>query len=136
MLYDYECPACGFLIEISKKLKDFDRVEPCPDCGYTLRRRLTLPAVVKDYAAYNCPITGKRIEGRREHFKNLEKHNCRLQEPGEVEELVKRKAKQEEQFIERVGDQAVEVFQNMPVQLRDRVAGELVQGAEIPFIRV
>ena len=136
MLYDYICYSCKQVEEVSKKLRDFDRREFCKTCSKEMYRRITAAAVAKDYAAYNCPVTGKRIEGKREHQKNLDKHNCRLQEPGEVEEFQKNKIKKDEQFLESAADKAVEIFQNMPAKLRDRVAGELVQGAEAPLVRV
>lgn len=47
------------------------------------------PQISKDYEGYNCPITGKRVEGRKAHRENLEKHGCRLFETGEREDFIK-----------------------------------------------
>ena len=43
-----------------------------------------------DYQPYECPVTGKMIEGRVAHRENLKRTNCRLLEPGEKEHNTKR----------------------------------------------
>ncbi len=48
------------------------------------------PAIVGDYEAYECPITGKMIEGRAAHAENLKRHDCRILEPGEKEDNARR----------------------------------------------
>jgi len=45
--------------------------------------------VVSDYAAYECPITGKPVEGRAAHRENLKQHGCRVLERGEREAFVR-----------------------------------------------
>lgn len=42
-----------------------------------------------DYKGYDCPITGKWIDGRAEHRENLKRNNCRLLEQGESREALK-----------------------------------------------
>jgi|GEM_PF-6589057 len=49
------------------------------------RSRFAAPAVIGDYAAYECPVTGKIIDGRRAHAENLKATGCRVLEPGEKE---------------------------------------------------
>lgn len=44
------------------------------------------PRVVGDFAAYECPVTGKMIEGRSAHAENLKATDCRILEPGEKED--------------------------------------------------
>jgi hypothetical protein len=44
------------------------------------------PQVSGDFAAYDCPITGKSIEGRVAHEENLRRHDCRILETGEKED--------------------------------------------------
>ena len=55
---------------------------------------LTSPRIVSDYAPYECPVTGKIIEGRAAHEENLKRTNCRLLEPGEKEDNIKRHARE------------------------------------------
>lgn len=53
------------------------------------------PVLLGDYEAYECPVTGKPVEGRYAHSENLKRQNCRLLEPGESRDAMKR---QEQQF--------------------------------------
>ncbi len=49
------------------------------------------PRVSGDFAAYDCPITGKSIEGRVAHEENLKRHDCRILESGEKEDNARNK---------------------------------------------
>ena len=42
--YDYECENCGPFSE-SHPMAEFDRPQPCPDCGEKAPRLLTVPAI-------------------------------------------------------------------------------------------
>ena len=42
--YDYECENCGPFRE-AHPIAEFDREQPCPDCGDPAPRLLTLPAI-------------------------------------------------------------------------------------------
>jgi putative FmdB family regulatory protein len=42
--YGYECENCGPFSE-SRSMAEFDRPQPCPDCGEMAPRLLTLPAI-------------------------------------------------------------------------------------------
>ena len=46
-LYEYECASCTFSLEVEKSIKEYDRSQKyyCPDCGTTLDRILTAPAI-------------------------------------------------------------------------------------------
>lgn len=66
------------------------------------------PYVQGDYAAYECPITGNIIDGKREHAKNLERHGCRVHEKGEFEDVKKYGRKRHEEAIDRAVDRAVQ----------------------------
>ena len=57
------------------------------------RSDLPTPMIVSDYAPYECPVTGKTIEGRRAHEENLKATGCRILERGEKEDNVKNAAR-------------------------------------------
>jgi putative FmdB family regulatory protein len=42
--YDYDCGRCGPFSE-SHPMAEFDRAQPCPACGDSAPRALTLPAI-------------------------------------------------------------------------------------------
>ena len=60
----------------------------------SLRSDLARPQIVRDYESYKCPVTGKIIEGRAAHEENLKRTDCRLLEPGEKEDNIKRHARE------------------------------------------
>jgi putative FmdB family regulatory protein len=42
--YDYECEDCGPFTEV-RPMAEYDRPQPCPDCGQTAPRLLTAPSL-------------------------------------------------------------------------------------------
>lgn len=55
------------------------------------RSDFSTPQLAGDYQAYDCPITGKPVEGKAAHRENLKRHGCRLLEKGETREAPKRR---------------------------------------------
>lgn len=64
--------------------------------------------IAKDYEGYNCPVTGKWIEGRVAHRENLKRQGCRLFETGELQEFIRNKPKDVERNAEIFADQICE----------------------------
>lgn len=56
--------------------------------------------IAKDYEGYDCPVTGKWIEGRYAHKENLKRQGCRVFEPGELEEFKRNKPRDVERNAE------------------------------------
>lgn len=71
-------------------------------------RRPAGPAVLPDYAAYDCPITGDMVEGRAAHRENLKAHGCRVMERGEQDDFVKNREREADRQIERIVDDMTE----------------------------
>lgn len=61
-----------------------------------------------EYEGYECPVTGKWVEGKHAHRENLKRTGCRLLEPGEFEDTKKNGRKRIEQQIDAAVDKAVE----------------------------
>ena len=72
------------------------------------RSSLKSPMIFGDYQAYECPVTGTMIEGRRAHTENLKRTGCRLLEPGEKEANIKNGHKDYMDGIDRAVDKAVD----------------------------
>lgn len=85
-----------------KRSGDFVPVPP----GYAPAPRKG-PILLGDYSAYDCPITGKMIEGRYQHSENLKRHDCRLLEKGETRESARRVQESFDAGLDRVLDKAV-----------------------------
>jgi hypothetical protein len=72
------------------------------------RSDLPMPMISGDYKAYECPITGRPVEGRREHRENLAKHGVRVFEKGEFEDVKKNGPKRVQEKIDAAIDRAAE----------------------------
>jgi hypothetical protein len=68
-----------------KGTNDFVEIE----AGYVARPR-SGPILLGDYSTYDCPVTGRPVDGRAAHSENLKRQNCRLLEKGETRESPKR----------------------------------------------
>lgn len=127
-IYAYKCPACGGKRDIVKPIAQLDRCERCHSCASIMDRQVVAPMIRPDYAAYDCPITGERIEGRRAHEANLRKHGCRVLEPGESASAAAVARAKEEAFFDSVGETAARIVANMPHEKQERLANELDAG--------
>lgn len=96
---------------------------------------IVAPAVRGDYAGYECPVTGKWIEGRKAHKENLARHGCRVLEPGETQALTRRRKAEDEAFAEKIADSAAEIVANMPSAKREQLGREIESGLDIAVER-
>lgn len=134
-IYAYKCPVCGRGQDVVKKISELDRTENCPKCGFAMNRQVVAPMIRPDYAAYNCPITGERIEGRIAHEANLRKHGCRVLEEGEAQEAAAVRAARDEAFYDSVGESAARFVAQLPPEKQERLANELDAGAGLSVER-
>lgn len=68
----------------------------------TKRSDLPTPQIAGDYEAYECPITGKPVEGRAAHRENLKRHGCRVLEPGEKADAKKRRQAEADAALDKI----------------------------------
>lgn len=90
-IYLYRCEFCGDEFERLVRLADHSPTALC-ECGHNAAQKLTAPMVAMDYAGYECPVSGKWIEGKKAHEENLKRTGCRIFEPGEREQFMRRRA--------------------------------------------
>jgi putative FmdB family regulatory protein len=116
-IYEYNCAPCERTFTLYRSIAQMQQTEPCERCGGPAHKVITAPPMTgADYAGYDCPISGKWIEGRRAHIENLKRHNCRLYEQGETQEFIRRKAAQREAETNRL------VERLLPQTLGDTIA--------------
>lgn len=72
------------------------------------RSDLPLPMISRDYEAYECPVTGKMVDGKLEHRANLDATGCRLLEKGEFQDVKKNGKKRHMEAIDKAVDKAVD----------------------------
>lgn len=135
-MYDYKCPTCTKKRAVFLKLDDLNSTVYCQfGCGSAMNRQISAPFVRGDYQAYDCPITGKRIEGKRAHEENLKQHGCRILEPGETESHKQRRAQEDQRLEMAVEETADRFISSLPTEKRDRLAGEMEGGLTTEVVR-
>ena len=137
-VYSYHCK-CGAefdkVLPLAQYLTPQYHVGPCAYADVPASKVVTAPTVLNDFAGYDCPVTGRRIEGRKAHRENLARTDCRIFEPGERESFVRTKAKEEASLDAQV-DHTVDGFiANLPSDKRDRLAAELEGGLDVNLTR-
>ncbi len=76
------------------------------------KSRIGFPQISSDYKAYECPVTGKMIEGRVAHRENLKRTGCRLNEKGEFADVKKNGKKYMYDKIDAAVDRCVDEIAN------------------------
>jgi len=133
-LYEYTCPSCGQYFTRVLPLSRYREAQNC-SCGGEAVKRISAPAVRGDYEAYDCPITGKRIEGRRAHEENLRRHGCRVLESGETDRASSYRARSEAALEDMVAESAAEAVATLPPQKREKLEAELSNGLDVQVTR-
>lgn len=134
-LYDYACEKCQAQTTAFRKVDERENCPECPRCGGETYKILTAPAVQGDIPGYDCPVTGKWIEGRRAHEENLKRHGCRLRETGESSYTARIRAAEEEK-LEKSIDETVERFvDSLPVQKKEQLVAEVEAGLDVNIVR-
>ena len=125
--YVFRCPSCSAQFERVLRLAEYDSPQAC-SCGAVAERQICAPAVRGDYAPYECPITGRTIEGRRAHEENLKRHGCRVLEPGESAEASRRRADSDRVLEASIEATAEQFVTTLPSRKLEQLASELQSG--------
>ena len=135
-LYAYRCPSCGYMTDIFKRIINLDCPETCFKCRTVeMQREISAPRVLGDYEGYDCPVTGKRIEGRKAHRENLARQGCRILEPGEKEAVARNRARADKELEAAVDATVEQEIHSMSADKRDRLAAELQHGVSVDVVR-
>lgn len=134
-LYTFACRACGYRDRLFRKIDNRNDLTMCGVCNAEMERTLEAPRVVTDYAGYECPVTGKWIEGRRAHEENLKRQGCRILEPGESREAMRNQQAEEESALESIAETAAKTVASWDSAKQERLANELSAGVDVDFVR-
>lgn len=133
-LYSYYCGTCNSRFDEFAKMAQSAEPATCA-CGCRADRVITATRISVDYSEYDCPVTGKVISGRIAHQENLKQTGCRLLEPGETE-ATKRSKVADEAFFDRQIENTVEkAYEVLPSAKKERLANELLSGADLSVNR-
>jgi putative FmdB family regulatory protein len=108
-IYCFKCPQCLIRYELFRRMAEMDLPAPCGSCGSNGARQLSAVRIAPDFDRYQCPITGKSIEGRAAHRENLARHGCRILEPGETQDAINARKRSESEFDSSI-DRTVDDF--------------------------
>lgn len=134
-VYEYKCKGCAKEFELVRSLRAYSPSVTC-ECGKTAERHFSKPpAVFGDYAPYDCPITGKRIEGKKAHEANLRAHGCRVLEPGETDSYKRRLAAEDAAIDAAVEATAEQFVTSLPAAEQETLAKGLDAGLDVGFDR-
>jgi len=132
-IYEYKCE-CGNRTDKFLKLEDYDKPQRCK-CGAWMVKQFSAPMIRGDYQPYNCPITGKLIDGRKAHRENLARHGCRVLETGEREQ-VERFRKSSEAALDKAVDSTAEEFMaKLPARKAEQLVAEIQGGLTAEIVR-
>lgn len=132
-VYEYQCE-CGNRFDRYLPLVNYKDPQTC-ECGNIAAKRLSRPNIQGDSQGYDCPVTGKWIEGKKAHKDNLRRHGCHVLEAGEKSDVEKRR-KQEELSLDKAVDSTVDEFiEKLPSKKREQLAREVAAGAAISINR-
>lgn len=135
-LYAYRCPSCKHRADVFKRIVNLDRPESClKGCTGEMERQISAPRIIGDYEGYDCPVTGKRIEGRKAHRENLARQGCRILEPGEKEAVARNRARADKELEAAVDATVEQEIHSMSADKRDRLAAELQHGVSVDVVR-
>lgn len=132
-VYEYQC-GCGKRFDKFLRLADYQSEVTC-ECGAVATKVLSAPAVIGDYPGYECPVSGKWVEGRKAHEENLKRTGCRVYEPGEREAFVASRAREEASFDATIEASVEAELASMPTRKLEQLASELSSGADIKVER-
>jgi hypothetical protein len=100
-----------------------------------MTREIAAPMVLGDYAGYECPRTGRWIEGRKAHQENLKRLGCRVLEPGEKEDFDRNKKAEELAFTAKIEGTVESLIHEMPIEKREALVKDIQNGASVDVIR-
>lgn len=133
-VFDYKCPVCSRGREVFLKPADVNSSVYCR-CGSAMNKQISTPYVRGDYAPYECPVTGKMIEGRRAHEENLKRTGCRVLEPGESAGYSRAVERENERFDQMIEQTAEELIAALPSEKKERLAAEMDAGLTAEIVR-
>lgn len=135
-LHDYECRSCLHTEERFVKLQDLNLSQFCPHCFSAMQRLMPAPRIQCDYSGYQCPITGKWIDGKKAHKENLAKHGCRVLEAGEHEANRRRREAENAAVEDRIAETAARTIASWPQEKQAKLRQEMERGLDINYSRI
>ena len=135
-IYVYVCE-CGKQFDVYKKIKDIDSETLC-ECGLEAKRKI-VPTMVnfdmQPWEYYESPVSGKPIRSYKDRREDMKTHGCVDYEPS-MKKVQRQKIDQMDKELDKKVDETVErEWDKMPTHKREKLANELMSGADVQFER-
>lgn len=134
-VYEYSCPQCRNTFDMIRPMAQYQADAFCPSCNSLAHRVISPVRVAADYEGYECPVSGKWIEGRKAHEENLKRTGCRVFEEGERKEFLRNKERRNKEFDAMVEESVAREIAAMPPEKQQALAREFEHGADIVTTR-
>lgn len=135
-IYVFECEK-GHKFDRFLPIKDYDEPQTC-DCGAMAKRKIVPTMIncdIQPWDHYVSPTSGKLITSYKQRREDMKRSNCVDYDPG-MRRDYDNSVKASERKLEKSIDQTVEKeFERMPTQKRERLANELLSGADVEYSR-
>ncbi len=135
-VYSYKCTSCPCMFDKFLRLANYQDQQFCPECHSSAEKQVAAPAIIGDYAPYQCPVTGKWIEGRKAHEENLKRTGCRILEPGESEAAAAARKADDEALDKAVEATTEQFIESLPAAKKEKLVAEVEAGLDVSFERV
>lgn len=134
-LYEFRCSSCGLVDEFVFSIAERKQTPSCRRCTCAMTRIVSRSNIQMDYPGYQCPVTGKWVEGRKAHAANLKQHGCRILETGEKEAAMRRKQEMERDLDRKVEETAGKLVHLLPEHKRQELVREAQSNPDIQIVR-
>lgn len=74
---------------------------------------------------YQCPITGREINGKRDHEENLARHGCRVLEDGEHQDAARRRQHEAAKLDQSLDEGVTKIIDQMGHDKREQLVKEV-----------
>jgi hypothetical protein len=135
-IYVFTCKE-GHVFDRILKLKDYDTPQTC-DCGLEAKRKIVptmLNCDMQSWDYYESPVSGKPITSYKARKEDMARHGCVDYEPSMKKVQKKKIEKMDSDLDKRIDDTVDREWDKMPTHKRERLAKELVHGADIEIER-
>lgn len=136
MLYEYRCRN-GHEFEKNLPVADYKTPQQCDICHCEGRRIISLPILkIAQDVCYDSPVTGEPITTMKKRREDLARAGCQPYDPDmkqDTDRYVREKADRLERAVDATVEEAIET---MPSHKKERLANELLNGADASPTRV
>ena len=136
-VYVFRCEE-GHKFDKYLKLADYDKPQTCR-CGASAKRQIVptmLNCDMQPWDRYVSPATGKVITSYKERKEDMARSGCVDYDPGVKNDYQSRIKRGEAELDKKVDETVEKEFEKMSSSKKEKLANELLSGAEVEYKRL